>query len=276
MRAVRPTIALVVAALALLAVPAVAAAQTETASSGMVVAQLSYSGGPTTTFTNLRLSISRAGTVVYDQPVSAPGCGTLCQPANQGAEPSVRVLELDTSGEPEVLVDLYSGGAHCCSISQLFSWNAPTSSYVHVTRNWGDPGYALLDLRHDGRLEFRSADDRFAYEFAPFAYSGLPLQIWRFQQGRFRDVTASFRGLVARDARLWLRIYRGSARQGLGLGALAAWAADEERLGHRRTVDRELAADLRRHQLGSLSGWPSGRRYINALRRFLRHTGYLR
>ena len=50
-----------------------------------------------------------------------------------------------------------------------------TSTYRSVEQDFGDPGAVIADLAGDRRLEFESADDRFAYEFAPYAYSGLPL-----------------------------------------------------------------------------------------------------
>ena len=95
------------------------------------------------------------------------------------------------------------------------------------------PGAPLTDVAGDGRLEFESADDRFAYAFTSFAYSGLPVQLWRFQGGRFVDVTRAFpKALGADAAHQWGR-FVANRRQGLGLGFIAAWAADEYLLRRR-------------------------------------------
>ena len=73
-----------------------------------------------------------------------------------------------------------------------------------------------------------------------------------------------------RDAARWLRIWRG--RRGKRLmepdGSLAAWAADMELLGKRRTVNREMQGALRR-------GWID-RGFLRRLDRFLKSTGYRR
>jgi hypothetical protein len=186
----------------------------------------------------------------------------------------VRVVDLDADGEPEVVLDLYSGGAHCCSSTQVFRWDPGTSAYLLSQHFWGDPGALLTDLRHDGRLEFRSADDRFAGQFAAFAFSGLPLQIWRFSAGRFIDVTRSFPSLIVADANGFLRDYKRTRAQGLGLGLLAAWAADEELLGRGALVTSTLARELRLGHLRSVSGWEQGRQFVTSLKRFLRRAGY--
>jgi hypothetical protein len=265
-------LAWVLALAAMFAVPPVALAKTETSSSGAVSAQLSYDGSAQHGFSNLRLTITRASATVYSQPVSSGACASLCSPAGFGTKPSVRAVDLDADGEPEVLLDLYTGGAHCCLVSQVFAWNSSASTYREVERNWGDPGYGLVDLDHNGRLELRSADDRFAFAFSAFAFSGLPIQIWRFDHGSFVDATKRYRALVAADAHRWLRQFSHWAPQGEGRGFLAAWAADEERLGHRALVSRTLSHAQR---AGRLRGAPlSARGYVGALKRFLHRTGY--
>ena len=271
-RPVRRVCVLALAGAAILAGAPAALARTETASSGAVSAQLSYDNNAQHGFSNLRLSITRANSTAYSQPVSSGACAGLCSPAGFASKPSVRALDLDADGEPEVLLDLYSGGAHCCFISQVFSWDAATATYRKVERNWGDPGYRLADLDHNGRVELTSADDRFAFAFAAFAFSGLPIQIWRYDHGAFVDVTGRYRALIAADARRWLRQFDHWAPQGEGRGFLAAWAADEERLGHGPLVARRLARALRAGQLRG--GPPSASAYVSALKRFLRRHGY--
>jgi hypothetical protein len=249
-----------------------AAATTQSASSGSVTATFSFSGS-VAPFSSLRLAISRSGVTVYDQTVSSKACSSLCWPASATSPPSVRVVDLDREGEPEVVLDLYTGGAHCCSVTQVFRWNPGRGTYDRSERNWGDPGATLSDLRHDGRVEFKSADDRFAFTFAPFAYSGLPVQIWRYDAGRFIDITRSFPASVAADAKQWLKRYDRNRKARLGLGFLAAWAADEQLLGKRGLVTSTLNHELRRGHLTGLPGWTSGRRYVRRLLKFLRHAG---
>jgi opacity protein-like surface antigen len=144
---------------------------TESATDGAVTARLSYVRSPTRfedRFTKLSLTIERGGHTLFS--------GSLAPlvPANavfrQGK--SVSVQDLDGDGEPEVLVYGYTNGAHCCELAQTYRLAPGGTSYTETTRNFGDPGFRLSDLDHDGRPEFISGDDRFAYTFTAYAFSG--------------------------------------------------------------------------------------------------------
>jgi hypothetical protein len=173
-----------------------------------------------------------------------------------------------------VLLNLYSGGAHCCWIAQVFSFDRRRGTFFKTERNFGDPGYRIKHLGPAGQLEFLSADDSFADAFASFAGSGLPIQILTFAHRHFTDVTRRHPALISRDAALWWKAFRHNIGHGNGL--LAAWAADEDLLGHQRQVASTLATQRREHHLGSPTGWPSGAKFVAALQRFLRRHGYAR
>jgi hypothetical protein len=200
-------------------------------------------------------------------------------PEPVGAGPTksspLAVEDLEGNGQPSIVLELSTGGAHCCSIVQIFSLDPGTMTYRSVERDFGDPGALVTDLAGDGRLEFQSADDRFAYEFTPYAYSGLPLQIWSFIEGRFIDVTKQFPAAIAADASRQLKGFLANRRQGYGLGLIAAWAADQELLGHDGQVRATLAHEARNGRLRSRGHYgPSGHAFVAELLRFLAHTGY--
>jgi hypothetical protein len=250
------------------AAPAAAVAKTETASSGNVSASFSYDGSGLSA-TNERLSIARNGVTVYDQPVTANTQNGVCPPCAPGyPSPSVRVLDLGASGEPEVVLGLYTKGAHCCTIEQVYSFDPTTNTYVKTERNFGDPGATIKDLGHNHHFEFVSADDNFAYQFTDYAASGLPIQIWRVGNARFVDITRRYPKLIRKDAALWWREYKRNPSDNLGV--IAAWAADEDLLGHSKLVTRTLATELRH---GHLQG---GKGFVRHLTRFLRQHGYTR
>jgi hypothetical protein len=153
------------------------------------------------TYSKEHLTITRAGVQAYDAAVSVPqNCYPGCQPVTAPGS-SVHVLDLEHNGEPDVVLDLYTGGAHCCSLEVIY-WHSG-STYKHVVHNFADPGDTIKDLGHNGQLEFVSADDRFAYLFTSFAASGLPIQIFTFAQGKFTDVTRTYPKQVKRDAASW-------------------------------------------------------------------------
>ncbi len=272
-------VAALCAALALAPGAAQAASpQTVSASEAAVTATLSYRGSAepgTGPVSGLRLTIVRAGAKIYDAPVSSHHC-TPCGLESFGGGPLL-VRDLEGNGEPSVIVELNSGGAHCCTIAEVLSYDPGTMSYRVSERDFGDPGAIVTDVAGDGSLEFETADDRFAYAFAPFAYSGLPLQVLVFRGGRFRDVTRSFPAALAKDAAKWLAAFRSERRLQLGDGLIAAWAADEELLGHDRLVRSTLAREARNRRLRSRESYgPSNASFVRALLRFLQKTGYRR
>ena len=107
-------------------------------------------------------------------------------------EKAIHIRRLDRQGDPEVVVDLYWGGAHCCFYTVVFRYDPAAKTYVRASHLWGDTPPRLRELGPDGRLEFVSGDDRFAYAFTSFADSAFPVQVWTFADGRFVDATRSF------------------------------------------------------------------------------------
>lgn len=265
----------IVAAVCLIAAP-VAMATTQTASAGDVTATFTFHG-KVPKFHGLHLTISRSGAVVYDQPVVAKFCGKLCWPGGVIHSSSVHVVDLEGTGDPDVVLDLYSGGAHCCTVEQVFSFDPATGTYAKTEQVFGDPAAKIVDLGHDGHFEFLTADDSFAYKFTDFAASGLPIEILTFAGGHFTDVTRSYPKLVAKDAALWLRAFKAQARQHYpdSLGVIAAWAADEDLLGHTKLVKRYLHQQAVAGHLNAPFG-AGGTRFVAKLQRFLRRRGYLR
>jgi hypothetical protein len=268
--------ALVFAACALVA-PA-ALATTQTASSGAVTATFTFTG-KFPSFSRLHLTIAQSGSVIYDQPVTSKSCGSICAPmATGGKASSVHVIDLNATGQPNVVLDLYTGGAHCCSIEQVFTFDPGSRTYAMAERNFGDPGARIEDLNHDGHFEFVTADDAFAYTFTDFAASGLPLQILTFSGSGFQDVTNSYPALIRKDAATWLKAFKSMARQHYedSVGIIAAWAADEYRLGKQAAANRFLHQQAQAGHLKSPLGRSvaQGRKFVAKLLKFLRRHGY--
>jgi hypothetical protein len=262
--------------LLVLLIPPAAEAKQVTVSSAGVEATLTYSKDAANFgFKADRLTITRNGQLLYDAVPQPAACkGFACGPTvGFSGQPPLRVEDLDGDGEPEVIYSAYTGGAHCCSVAQVFQLAAGASGYTSVDRFFGDPGFDVRDLDRDGRPEIVSADDSFAYRFTAYAFSGLPFLALRYDHGKFRDVTGSFPGLIRRDARRFWRGYLelrdnpdDSAR-----GQIAAWAADQYRLGKRAYAREVLRREVRRGFLAKPNG---GAKFITRLDGFLRRRGY--
>jgi hypothetical protein len=225
-------------------------------------------------YRDLRLKIYRSRTLLYDRPVTSRFCAHDCRPLLSGRHASpVHVVNLERGHEPDVVLSLFTGGAHCCVIEQVYSFAARTRRYVKHERDFGNAGAVIERLAPNRRPVFVSADNAFFYAFASFAASGAPIQIWSFRSRRFVNVTRRYPRQIARDAARWWTIFTHHLRAGEGF--IAAWAADEDLLGHFSLVATTLQTELREGHLRSdISGVPTGRRFVTALQRFLRARGY--
>jgi len=210
--------------LLLLMTPTSLAQTIQTRTQGALRAELSYTLPADKSFldiTHVRMKIQRAGKIIYDAPV----------PEDQGVPlvnenpAAFQIRDLDRDGSPEVWADFYSGGAHCCTESVVYY--GAGDRLRTVTHLWGNQEY---ELQKDGTL--LSADDRFAYGFSSFADSLFPPQVWRYQAGKFNDVTRQYPALIRAEAKEHLQRYREAQRTQSGVvSALAAYVADQFLLG---------------------------------------------
>ena len=270
-----PALAVVIAALLPAAAQAAGEPKTETASAGAVTATLTYTDAGDGRWTGLKLRVTRAGAQVYDSGPTIDGCEQpYCAPmAPFDDQGSVHVADLDGDGEPEVLADFYSGGAHCCEITEVLRWTG--AGYATNVRDFADAGYTLQPPAAPGQPAILvSSDARFAYAFATFADSAFPPRLLTFDHGRWHDVTREHPETLRAHAARMRKGYMQRRRGGRALGILAAWVADEYLLGRRATADAFLAAELRAGRLNGNPLWPRRKTYISTLQRRLRVWGY--
>ncbi len=268
----------VLAALFVAAGATSAAAASFTATGHSIRAVFTYRGTFPMTH-DAHLLITVAGATRYDGPVASKWCGRICWP-NQIApgQHVLSVARLERGGPYDVVLSLYTGGAHCCTVEQVFSPSRTGAPYAMKEFDFGDPPANLRDLGVGGSGVFVSANDAFAYAFTDYAASGMPLEVVSFSGGAFHNVTRRYPTLIRRDAAMWLRAFNAQSATHYSdtVGLAAAWAADEEMLGQhgavRSFLSREAAAG---HLNSGLSGiLPSGERFVSALYVFLRRHGY--
>jgi hypothetical protein len=258
---------------------AIAGATTQTASRGGEVATFTFHGTSPIS-ENPYLKITLDGKAVYQQRVSSRWCGTECS-ANviAGARQVIHVVRLQPKGSLSVVLDLYTGGAHCCFVEQVYSFKPNSSIIEKSEHNFGDPGVRLVKLSTDGTVDFLSANDAFAYEFTDYAASGMPIEILNFSHNAFRNVTRSYPTLIAKDAQQWIKAFWSQAGDHYqdSVGVVAAWAADEDMLGHSSAVAHFLAVQATAGHLNSALSpiTPRGQKFVVALQKFLRKQGYL-
>jgi hypothetical protein len=260
---------------ALLIAAPIALSATQGVASVKVNASFTYKGHQFH-YSHERLTISRGGQVVYNQPVTSKLCFGECAPGSLVAgHPSLQIADIEHNGDPDIILTLFSQGANCCLIDQIFAFNPSMGTYVKTERNFATAGANIKDLSHNGRLEFLTADPTFQGAFTDDAASGLPLQILTFANRRFTPVTSSYPKLLTKDAAQWLKLFKRHLSDGVGL--IAPWAADEDLLGHSATVKSYLAKELKAGHLQSALGSNlSGQKFVTHLQKFLRQHGYLK
>lgn len=269
-------VAAVVLSVATVATAASPGPHRETARSGAWSATFSYvkkQAGGLPRYARMRLVVSSGTTTAYDAPVVSrvAGAGQL-QPGGFDGQPSLRFRDLDGDGTPELLLDLYTGGAHCCFLTQVFDLVASPPRKREL--DFADAGARLIVV--GGRVLFRTNDPVFAYAFTDFADSGSPLALWAYTRSGMHDVTREEPALVRRDATTWWNAFRTqSRRKGDVRGLLAAWAADEALLGRAAQAHATLAGLARAGRLDQGESGPKGAAYVRQLWRFLARHGYL-
>lgn len=137
-----------------------------------------------------------------------------------------------TRPDPQVLLGIFTGGAHCCTRYVLLTPNGKT----WVQTDLGMVDKAMNDwpedLNHDGKPEMFIGDDRFNYAFASYAGSWAPYAFWQIEDGKVVDVSADkgFARLYrtyAKDAEVDCRKHDNGACA--GFVAAAARAGDFDR-----------------------------------------------
>jgi hypothetical protein len=240
-------------------------------------AKLTYAKatGKVAAYSGLHLMVMHLGKTVFNAPVKSAlfpsGSAT-----GSGLKPSsVSFHDLNGDGTPELVLVLWTGGAHCCYLDQIFDFTHSPASKVEI--NLRDTGGRVTTV--NGHVILRGADNRFDYAFTDYADSASPVEVWQYESDRLVDTTRSFPGLVGADAAHWWTRYlqtRTSTSDSDVRGILAAWAADESLLGDSAGARAQLEQIAAKGDLDHGVGAPKGAAYVTALWKFLGAHGYLR
>lgn len=88
--------------------------------------------------------------------------------------------DLTGDGGPNLLLEAYSGGAHCCFTYTLLALDQ-ARVIVLMELFTSHAGAEVVDLAGDGRRQLRTADMRYAYEFCSFAESPAPTAVFALE-----------------------------------------------------------------------------------------------
>ena len=203
--------------LAGLVVPASAAAQertVETATAGDVTAELSYVKRQRGSgqfrfeeFRDFRVRVGRAAARSSTTSRSGSRVEQFCTPAESAlTRKHVGLRDLNGDGEPEAIVDLFTGGSSCCVFVYAYGFDPAANVYRRARLDTGG-GFVVRDYGGDGVLELVGDDFRFRGLFTCGACGSRPIRIWHYGLRRFEVVTPSFPAQIRTHARRMKRIY---------------------------------------------------------------------
>jgi hypothetical protein len=224
--------------------------------------------------TGAALTIVRDGTVAFNRTIPDVVCDQCSLPGN-GAD-DVKLVDLDGLDDVEVVVTAYTGGEHCCSLAGIYDFNPATGTYDELVENFASSGFNLDDLDRDGRPEIVTEDVRFEDLFTSHVASFPPPAVLIFVRQDdvplLADVTTKYPSLIRRNASEAKAVFSKAGKNDrASRGVLAAYVADEYRLGRGSTGLKELDRQIKR---GVLGGSSSAKAYRSKLLRALHQFGY--
>jgi hypothetical protein len=98
--------------------------------------------------------------------------------------------DLNADSYPDLVVETYSGGAHCCFGTQVFSLR-PDAPALILQKPESNAGGYFENLGTDNAFEFVTYDDSFAYQYCPYAAGVLVKVVMAYDAGQDRYLPAS-------------------------------------------------------------------------------------
>lgn len=195
-----------------------------------------------------------------------PGRGVLVMGINRpgGGLPALCLANFPAG--PVALLGLTSAFNQCCFLVDTYAPGVRARSALQD----GLIGPTLRVINDEAVIV--TADGSFLARFTDYADSAAALRVLTVRGDRQRDITDNYRTKLQREARRWWSAYE--QRPAHGLGYLAAWAADQDRLGHDAQVWTKLHELNDAGKLSGMTGWPRNQAFINALKVFLTDRGY--
>lgn len=159
-------------------------------------------------------------------------------------EHRITALQNRAGAAPVVMLQSYTGGAHCCVHVQLAGLSGGRLALVDLGLWDGDRIAAPRDVSGDGVVDFILSDQAFLYAFAPYAMSQTVPKILNVVGGRVVDVSArpAFHRLFADAALASGATCRNDADGLTRNGACAAYVAAAARAGQLARAWTEMLA----------------------------------
>jgi hypothetical protein len=175
---------------------------------------------------------------------------TLPRPAftNDSQINAMCVIGFQREQYPSVMIEGFTGGAHCCEVPVIYLYNKTYNRYDKVVdMSSKHPKVTYVFDDNEGFIPevvgknvlLATGDDSFSYAFGCYACSATPLALYAVSPSGLTDVTFRHPALVAAHARTLLERALAAVKAENAVvstipapfGLLAPWVADEREIG---------------------------------------------
>ncbi len=147
---------------------------------------------------------------------------------------TVSIIQLDRSSPaPQVMFSGFSGGAHCCTMTEFATLVGGAWHVVDGEALDGDEGYGIQDIDGDGSPELTSLDQSFLAAFSSYAESWAPVKISKLEGTSLVDVTRlpRYQSLPRQDLQRMQQAAQSDPALWRSNGFLAGWVAAKALVG---------------------------------------------
>jgi hypothetical protein len=122
---------------------------------------------------------------------------------------SLTGADVTGEGHPDVIVEIFTGGAHCCFSTLVYDLGSTLTKVLETPQS--NCGGRFEDLDGDGVFEFVTCDDLFAYVYCAYAASPMVKVILQYEPGRgYVPASPRFAHLYAEDIAVHTRRAEGT------------------------------------------------------------------
>lgn len=154
----------------------------------------------------------------------------------------INEYDFNNDGKKYIIIDFYSGGAHCCTSIFICSFT-DNKFRILDTAFYGNSGYLIEDINNDRIFEIKSGNDMFAYAFTNYAETRFPMKISRFDGNKIVNVTSEFRDIILNE----IEYFKGDLEEYTSKGFDCPAAEDEDTFntdaGSVKTILAAITAD---------------------------------
>lgn len=110
------------------------------------------------------------------------------------------MADITENGIPEIILQGYSGGSHCCHRIHIIELDEPLKFLLDLKSN--DFGITFEDINKDGLMEIKTYESIFSYWNTSFAASPMPPVVLGFQDGKYKADAMLMRRPAPKDLEL--------------------------------------------------------------------------